>query len=536
MRRLVDPHRPLRGHRGRIIAPHRAILTLRLTSTRLWLGGLAAVGLATAWCFAINPMAHVWAAMMGFWCEVLALPAQADIVRHPIFGGAWWIEFPRLVTGAAPLTSRVWWAGMIAVIVMVVVSYLLPRRWLPFLYLLRTAAIVQSSAQLFFAIAPGAFPYDIGGYTEVLLTAGMMLIGIVPLLYGLTYFTLDFSRARKLAIVLIAMLHLICFIPMQYVAHAWFMHHGSLLLMPLLFWMFGLPIDVGIVIGFYAWAVSWKTLPIEREQRLPGWRPSAAVAALIGGLMLIALLFALPARAATDPWTHSAEIGAGVGHYTEGLGDANDQSLRLGLSHPFVEEWTVSAGRAERFGETAAGFGGSYKRYLRHDLALSLGISGGTGEVLFPRYRIDAAVEHSLLANDALTATLGWTRTQSHSENWSDGTGLGLRYWFARTWVASATGRIDVGYPGRTTSRSAGFGLMYARYKQFYLGADVSFGTVAYTLVSPGEAFVDYWTRGLGIGSSVYFGPDLGVSVRFDAADTEIYDQRSISVKLFREW
>lgn len=536
MRPFADRHEASRGFRGRIIPPHRAILTLRLTESRAVYGTLSALLLALGWFLAINPMAHVWAGMLSFWAGAIGLAGEADIVRHVILWGAWTIEFPRFTAAAAELTSGIWWTGLIATLAVFLGSYLLPPHALPFAYLLRTGAIVQGSAQLFFALAPAAFPYDIGGYTEVLMTAGMMLIGIVPLLFGLTYFTLDFSRSRKLFIVLVAMAHLIVFIPMQYVAHAWVMHHGSLLMMPLMFWMFGLPVDVGIMIGFYAWAVSWKTLPIEREPLLHGWRPAAAVLALLGSVLLFVLLFAFPANAAADPWRRTVEAGAGFGRYSDGLGDADDQFLRFALTRPLLDEWSVTAGRAARFGETAAGGGLAYKRWLRPDLAVNVGVSGGTGEVLYPRYRIDAGIEHAMLANDALVVNLGWNRTQSHAENRADGVGLGLRYWFAGTWVASATGRIDVGYPGRTTSRSAGAGLMYARYKVFYLGADVRAGTVAYTLLAPGEAFVDYWTRGAGLAGSVYFGPDFGLGARLDYAENEIYEERSVSVKLFREW
>lgn len=536
MRPLPDRRDAQRGFRGRIIPPHRAILTLRLTRARAVYGSLAALLLAGLWFLAINPVAHVWAAMLQFWCDVIGLPAEAGIVRHVLFGGAYVIEFPRLAAAASPPTGTHWWTGMIATLAVFAGSYLLPRRWLPFLYLLRTAAIVQGSAQLFFGLAPASFPYDVPGYTEVLLTAGLMLIGVVPLLYGLTYFTLDFSPGRKLGLVLMAMTHLVVFVPMQYVAHAWLLHHGSLLAMPLLFWMFGLPIDVGIVIGFYAWAVSWRTLSIEREPVVRGWRPAAAVLALLVSVALLALLFVRPAHAQDEPWRRTLEAGAGFGRYTEGLGDADDQALRFTLARPFRQEWRAGVSRASRFGETAAGFGIAHKRWISRDLALSVGVSGGTGEVLFPRYRIDAGVEYATLPGDALVVNLGWNRTRSHAVNRSDGVGLGLRYWFPGPWVASATGRIDVGYPGRTTSRSAGAGLTYARYRQFYLGADAHAGTVAYTLLAPGEAFIDYWTRGAGVGSSVYLPAGFIVSARFEYADTEIYDQRSFSLRLSREW
>lgn len=533
---LPDRHDAQRGCRGRVIPPHRAILTLRLTASRAGYGALSALALALLWFFAINPMARVWAAMLGFWSEVIGLTARAEIARHVILGGAYVIEFPRLSAGAGAPAPAQWWAGAIAALVVWFGSYLLPRRWLPVLYLLRTAAIVQASAQLFFAIAPAAFPYDVGGYTEVLLTAGMMLIGVVPLLYALTFFTLDFSRARKLALVFMAMAHLVVFVPMQYVAHAWLLQHGSLLVMPLLFWMFGLPVDVGVIIGLYAWAVSWKTLPIEREPLLRGWRPAAAVLALVGSAVLIALLLVPPAHAQTAPWRHTLEAGAGFGDYSGDLGGADDQSLRLTLAQPLREEWNVSVVRASRFGETAAGFGGGYKRWLARRFAVSAGVSGGTGEVLFPRYRLDAGIEYAMLPGGPLVANLGWNRTRSHAENRSDGVGLGLRYWFPGPWVASAGGRVDVGYPGRSTSRSLRAGLTYARYRQLYLGVDGEAGTVAYTLLAPGEAFVDYWTRSAGVSGSVYLPRGFIAGVRFEYAETEIYDLRSVSLKLAREW
>lgn len=527
---------PQRGHRGGVIAPHRSILTLHLTESRAVYGSVAAAALAVLWLVFLNPMARVWAGMLGFWSGLIGLDGRPELVTHVIAGGAWTLTFPRLDAGAAPLTHGIWWTGLIATLVALVVSYLLPRRWLPFLYLLRTAVIVQGSAQLFFAIAPGAFPYDIGGYTEVLLTAGMMLIGIVPLLFGLTYFTLDYGRLRKVAIVLLAMAHLAVFIPMQFVAHAWLLQHGSLLLMPLLFWMFGLPLDVGVMIGFYAWAVSWKPLPPERAPHVRGWRPAAAAAALAASAALLALLFVRPVHAQESEWTRLGEAGAGAGWYTEGLGRADDQFARLTLTRPYAEAWRFDVARASRFAETAAGAGVSYKRWLARRLAVSAGLSGGTGEVLFPRYRLDAGVEVALRADGALLANLGVHRAQSHAENHVDGTAFGLSYWFPGPWVASAGGRIEVGYPGRTTSRWAGVGLTYARYKSFYLGAELGAGETAYILLAPGEAFVDYWTRSAALTSSLYFGPALGVNARFEYADTELYDRRSITLSVFREW
>ena len=87
---------------------------------------------------------------------------------------------------------------------------------------------------------------------------GMAFIAIVPIVYGLTYYIFGVSLIKKLSITLITMLYLGLVIPLQYIAHAYLVHTFSLVYMPILFLMFGLMIDVFLLIAFYAWAMSWS--------------------------------------------------------------------------------------------------------------------------------------------------------------------------------------------------------------------------------------------------------------------------------------
>jgi hypothetical protein len=54
------------------------------------------------------------------------------------------------------------------------------------------------------------------------------------------------------------MAYLIALIPMQFAAHAFVLHHTSLLFLPVLFFSFGLPLDVMTFIAMYSWGASWK--------------------------------------------------------------------------------------------------------------------------------------------------------------------------------------------------------------------------------------------------------------------------------------
>jgi hypothetical protein len=48
------------------------------------------------------------------------------------------------------------------------------------------------------------------------------------------------------------------FVPLQALAHAYILHQ-SLLFMPVLFLLFGMPLQILVVVSFYSWGMSWRT-------------------------------------------------------------------------------------------------------------------------------------------------------------------------------------------------------------------------------------------------------------------------------------
>ncbi|MCP4546867.1 MAG: hypothetical protein GY835_10430 [bacterium] len=266
LRRQLEQLR-IRGFAGGIISKHRSMLTLPLRPARIAVSMIMSVSILLIWLFILNDVSHGWTSIMDFWRDVLGLGGYVVTSRYPITD-ILYLDVPHVHTGAAGLTPQIWWSGMVLCVLMGVVSFYVPRRQLPLAYFLRVLIFFQLFAQVFFAVAPGAFPYSVAGYIEVMMLAGLMLISLVPIVLGFTYYVFDFTITKKVLLTLMVMLHLGLLIPMQFMAHAYIMHHFSLLFMPMLFLGFGLPANVLVFIAFYSWAVSWDALHDQKDLQM----------------------------------------------------------------------------------------------------------------------------------------------------------------------------------------------------------------------------------------------------------------------------
>jgi len=78
----------------------------------------------------------------------------------------------------------------------------------------------------------------------------------VPLLFGLTYYIFDFGLLKKAFLTAITMTHLALFLPLQVLVQALFLQK-TVLFMPVLYIIFGMPVDILIIIAFYSWGMTW---------------------------------------------------------------------------------------------------------------------------------------------------------------------------------------------------------------------------------------------------------------------------------------
>lgn len=257
-----------RGFAGGMIAQHRAMNVEPRTRGKMWGSAVMVLAVLAAWLLVSDWVTIAWVAILDFWQTVFGMDGYA--LRLEYEPG---LRFPYLGFSSALPGPWLWMLGALLTAAIFIASLFVPRRFLPIASGLRVIAFFQAGAQLFFAFWPEHFPYSGAGYVHGMLIAELMFITLVPLLLGFTYYVFDFGWQRKLGLTLAIMLHQIVFVPLQFMAHAVIIYHLSVLFLPILFFVFGLPLNVLIFIGFYGWGMSWKSL----------WQPEPAPARLEPG-------------------------------------------------------------------------------------------------------------------------------------------------------------------------------------------------------------------------------------------------------------
>ena len=248
-------HLRLRGWRGGLITPHRAIARLRLRPWRIAESLLIAATTTAGWIVALPEVGKLWAAIFSFWGKRLELAPQVTLV--PQGWGHLQFVLPCFGVSAGPTTGAIWTATAVITILVFVATFRFGEEALPWSYLVRGFCLLQATALVYFAVAPARFPHALPSYTVSMLLFSCILIGLVPTLYTFTFYLLNFSPLQKLFLTLVTMLHLLVLAPHQYLLHVYLLH-GSVLFMPLLYFVFGPFLDILAFVGFYSWGMSWK--------------------------------------------------------------------------------------------------------------------------------------------------------------------------------------------------------------------------------------------------------------------------------------
>lgn len=247
----------LRGARGGYIVRHRSMLTSRRGWRKALSGAAMSLALFVGWLYALRWVSDLWAHVLSFWSEALGLGGAVTLIRYQL-GRVYSFEAPYLAVSSAAPDWVILVAGWVVTIILLIGTYLIPRRYLPLVYIARLVVIFHLIAQVFFTFVPLSFPYSAASYIHGLMIAGMGLIALVPVMLGFTYSIFDYAWWRKAGLALVMMAYLMVLVPLQYAAHAFVLHHLSLLFLPVLFFAFGLPIEIMVFIGLYSWGASWR--------------------------------------------------------------------------------------------------------------------------------------------------------------------------------------------------------------------------------------------------------------------------------------
>ena len=249
----------LRGHRGGVISMHRALTQFVLGPRDLITSGLLVLLISFAWAVSLPPLCRFWQYLLTVGLRVLALRGDLGLSKHQVVSAIRFaVPYPRMAS--VPPDSLTWWLTASVVILLLAASFFFPTRLTPVKYLLRAALFIQATSLAYFMWAPGRFPHTPDSYMEGLMGYAIALISFVPILFGLTYYIFDFGLMKKALLTVLTMTHLSLFLPLQVLLQATLLEK-SVLFMPILYIVFGLPVDVLIILAFYSWGMSWSMKP-----------------------------------------------------------------------------------------------------------------------------------------------------------------------------------------------------------------------------------------------------------------------------------
>jgi hypothetical protein len=252
--KLADPVRT-RGHRGGVIPMHRALAHFRLGPMNLVTAIFLFVFFTSIWLVFLPKVCQFWNRVLVYGIRVLPLRADLGLAEHHLTPFLRF-DIPFLRMEPVPPSSQAWWLTCAATLALFAATFLLPSKLIPVIYLLRGTLLVPATALLYFALLAARFPHTPDSYMEGLVTAGIALISTVPLLFGLTYYIFDFGLLKKAFLTAITMTHLALFLPLQVLVQALFLQK-TVLFMPVLYIIFGMPVNILIIIAFYSWGMTW---------------------------------------------------------------------------------------------------------------------------------------------------------------------------------------------------------------------------------------------------------------------------------------
>ena len=245
-----------RGVRGGVIPQHRAMAGLAATPmvavNALAIPLVLAVGLM----YVLPTITELWgtlfrllAAPLGFQGPVLA--------RVVTVGDVYALAIPYVDVAAAWPTGRALTIGAVATVVVLAATFALPPAFTPARYALRALVAVQTVATGYFAFATPPYPYRLPDYLIGFMSTAAAVLVLTPLLLGATFFLFQLALWRKLLLAVLLVAHLAVLFPLQALVHAYLIVHGTLLVMPVLFLVFGLLVESFVFVAFYGWGMSW---------------------------------------------------------------------------------------------------------------------------------------------------------------------------------------------------------------------------------------------------------------------------------------
>jgi len=245
-----------RGYRGASIKPHRSIYHLTLHKGDLLIALLLPFIFDTLLLLNIDHIASMWRGIFAFWIDHLNVAAIVTEYKIDLGNYVLWMPVPKI--DASLPSAILWFSTLIGCGLLFLITIFIPsNRFLPLKYIIRACLLIQMTAHLFLYFIPGQFPYDLPHYIQDAMTMSLFFLFTIPWVLGGTYYVFGFPLLQKITLTCLTLLYFLIALPMQYLLHAIFLHHATLLFLPLSYLILGVFIDVMMFVCFYSWGMSW---------------------------------------------------------------------------------------------------------------------------------------------------------------------------------------------------------------------------------------------------------------------------------------
>ncbi|AZG14639.1 hypothetical protein [Cupriavidus pauculus] len=250
-----DPGRAL-GLHTLSLARHRSLDRLTLSpSTMVGIVLVPALFNAIEWRLRGQLSAN-WAGVLAFWLDKLGIEGTTG--EHNVSFIWFNLPLPYLEVAAGPPDARTWWTTLIVTLLACILARYIRGRFLPLRYLLLFAICIEATALMYFAVGEKNFPYTVSGYVDNGVKTSAVLLFVLPWGHALVYYIFDFSWSRKILLTVLSIAFVVVAVPLQMALHVYLLSRGSLMMMPLLSFVFGPTLIILGCIALYGWAMSWE--------------------------------------------------------------------------------------------------------------------------------------------------------------------------------------------------------------------------------------------------------------------------------------
>lgn len=233
---------------------HRATRRYQITPTEIAIDVILAVLMLAAVYGAWPWVLAFWHRALQFWLErvqVLGQEVTFHAVQLPWAGSAISVMADDVLPSALQ-----WWGGVAVMLGALALSFIISRERLPLVYLLRTLAFIQATSLVYFYLWPARLPVTLAKFgTDMIQMVGTILF-IVPLLHGFTLYIFRMSLWRKLLTTLVSVIYVALCLPPHLSLLLWLLQKGSVLLLPMTYFVLMLLPYIMVLIAIYGYALS----------------------------------------------------------------------------------------------------------------------------------------------------------------------------------------------------------------------------------------------------------------------------------------